>query len=83
MFIFQLLEKDAAKRLGSGGCPHGDICDQTFFKKVNFEKLERKECAPPYKPKLVNNPFITFYFHLVLRLKMLKFSETSARPKSF
>ena len=77
MFIFQLLEKDAAKRLGSGGCHHGDICDQTFFKKVNFEKLERKECAPPYKPKLVN----FFNFHKILRLKMLNISETSAGPE--
>jgi hypothetical protein len=47
------LEKDSSQRLGVSGCTAGDVCDQPFFKSIDFAKLERKEIAPPYKPKLV------------------------------
>ena len=50
---FQLLEKDATKRLGVKNGINGDVSDQPFFKGVNFDKLERKQMTPPFKPNLV------------------------------
>jgi hypothetical protein len=50
---FQLLDKDPAKRLGVKGCVSGDICDQPFFKGVNFDQLEKKQVIPPFRPQLV------------------------------
>ncbi|XP_059078649.1 uncharacterized protein LOC131877095 isoform X2 [Tigriopus californicus] len=47
-----LLEKDPSRRLGVSGCSAGNVCDQPFFKSIDFAKLERKELIPPYKPKL-------------------------------
>ncbi len=49
----QLLEKDPAKRLGTPGCTAGEITDQPFFKSINWDKLDRKEIEPPFKPKVV------------------------------
>ena len=52
--FFQLLEKDPSLRLGIAGCSAGDVCDQPFFKPIDFAKLERKDIVPPYRPKLVS-----------------------------
>ena len=41
-------------RLGIAGCSAGDVCDQPFFKPIDFAKLERKDIVPPYRPKLVS-----------------------------
>ena len=54
---FQLLDKDPAKRLGVKGCVSGDICDQPFFKGVNFDLLEKKQIIPPFRPQLVRDRF--------------------------
>ncbi|XP_029835585.2 titin isoform X1 [Ixodes scapularis] len=47
-----LLDKNPEKRLGMAGCSAGDVCDQPFFRPINWEKLEKKEVEPPFKPKL-------------------------------
>ncbi|CAN8001437.1 unnamed protein product [Ixodes hexagonus] len=47
-----LLDKNPEKRLGMPGCTAGDVCDQPFFRSINWEKLEKKEVEPPFKPKL-------------------------------
>jgi len=47
-----LLEKDPAKRLGTPGCIAGEICDHPFFKSISWERLERKDIEPPFKPKV-------------------------------
>lgn len=49
-----LLDKNAETRLGMPGCPAGDVCDQPFFRNIQWEKLEKKEVEPPFKPKLKN-----------------------------
>ncbi|XP_075730323.1 uncharacterized protein LOC119164664 isoform X2 [Rhipicephalus microplus] len=49
-----LLDKNAETRLGMPGCPAGDVCDQPFFRNIQWEKLEKKEIEPPFKPKLKN-----------------------------
>lgn len=46
------MDKDPSKRLGAHTCPHGDICEQHFFKNIDFAKLERKDVTPTFKPKL-------------------------------
>lgn len=56
-----LLEKDPSARLGIAGCSAGDVCDQPFFKPIDFAKLERKDIAPPYRPKL-RHPLDVSYF---------------------
>ena len=52
-FPIQLLEKEPSNRLGIRGCKHGEVSEQPFFKNVDFEKLERKQVIPPFKPNLV------------------------------
>lgn len=47
-----LLNKMADTRLGMPDCPAGDVCHQPFFRTINWEKVERKEMQPPFKPNL-------------------------------
>jgi len=49
-----LLEKDSEKRLGMPECSAGDICDQPFYKPIDWVRLERKEVQPPFRPKVKN-----------------------------
>lgn len=56
-----LLEKDATKRLGVKGCAHGDVCDQRFFKNINFEAIERKQIIPPFRPSLRNVLDVSYF----------------------
>ena len=62
----QLLEKDPSKRLGIKNCKHGDVTEQPFFRHVNFDKLEKKQVVPPYKPKVVSSNYNHFLIHLNL-----------------
>lgn len=48
------MEKDATIRLGSLGAGDGDIIYHPFFNKINWEKLERREYTPPFKPEVVS-----------------------------
>ncbi|XP_055681392.1 serine/threonine-protein kinase pakA isoform X2 [Lutzomyia longipalpis] len=56
-----LLEKDASIRLGSNFCPLGEIVDHPFFAYINWDKLEKRELEPPFKPH-VRHPLDTQYF---------------------
>lgn len=49
-----LLEKDVTIRLGSMGSPDGDIKYHPFFAEISWEKLERRELQPPFKPVVVS-----------------------------
>lgn len=70
----KLLEKDPQKRLGTPGCSAGDIIDQPFFKNINWDKLDRKEIEPPFKPKVVRIHFQLFIADVV-GLKTINVSE--------
>ncbi|CAL1264946.1 unnamed protein product [Larinioides sclopetarius] len=45
-----LLIKSPVKRLGMPANPTGDIKDHPFFSTILWDKLERKEIPPPFKP---------------------------------
>ncbi|GIX83896.1 putative protein kinase C delta type homolog [Caerostris extrusa] len=45
-----LLNKSPVKRLGMPTSPAGEIKDHPFFSTINWDKLERKEIPPPFKP---------------------------------
>jgi len=50
--ISGLLERDPAKRLGSGVCGTQNIKNHPFFASVNWTKLYKRQIEPPYKPHL-------------------------------
>ncbi|XP_029645740.1 protein kinase C delta type isoform X1 [Octopus sinensis] len=47
-----LLERNPITRLGMPGCPQGEIRNHPFFKPIDWEKLERREIEPPFKPRV-------------------------------
>lgn len=59
--LLLLLEKSPANRLGVSESIHGDVRAQPFFKPIDFNKLEKRQVIPPYKPKL-KNPMDVSYF---------------------
>ncbi|KAF5273820.1 hypothetical protein FQA39_LY00935 [Lamprigera yunnana] len=51
--IAELLIKNPRRRLGSGPNDAEDVKKHVFFKGINWEALEQKEIAPPFKPQLI------------------------------
>ncbi|WKY10367.1 hypothetical protein Q1695_002597 [Nippostrongylus brasiliensis] len=56
-----LLAKVPTQRLGGGPDDALEVCQQPFFKPIDWEKLYRKEIEPPYKPS-VQSETDTSYF---------------------
>ncbi|CAF1506079.1 unnamed protein product, partial [Adineta ricciae] len=50
--IEQLLKKIPAERLGSGPEDVNDVKRQPFFDQIDWEKLEARKIAPPWKPSV-------------------------------
>ena len=45
-----LFQKNPKERLGCHPRPEEDIKSQTFFQDIDWDKLERWEVTPPYRP---------------------------------
>ncbi|CAG0925164.1 unnamed protein product [Notodromas monacha] len=61
--MFQLLEKDPERRLGtsSSSSVSADMAHQPFFRPINWERLEKKELEPPFQPKLKSGSDVTYF----------------------
>ena len=46
----KLLEKDPAKRIGSGPRDALDIMEHPWFECINWQAISDKKVLPPYKP---------------------------------
>ncbi|KAI9675801.1 MAG: serine/threonine protein kinase psk1 [Trizodia sp. TS-e1964] len=57
----RLLRKDPSKRLGSSNKDIPLIKNHRFFRKIDWEKLERRELEPPIKP-LITDPSLAENF---------------------
>merc|ERR1712045_369884 len=76
--LLLLLEKNPAKRLGVSDSVAGDIRHQAFFKPIDFNKLEKKQIVPPYKPKL-KNPMDVSYFDTAFTDEPVKLTPIDAQ----
>ena len=53
--LFQLLVKNPTKRLGCMEKGDEEIKAHSFFKMINWMKVEAREVQPPFKPKIVSS----------------------------
>ena len=54
VFSLQFLTKNPVKRLGSGN-EQEEVRSHSFFKRIDWNKIEAREVQPPIIPKLVRN----------------------------
>ena len=55
-FFSQFMQKSVSKRLGCISAHGGEeaIRHHSFFKPVDWEKMERRQVKPPFRPKIVS-----------------------------
>lgn len=54
-YVKGLLIKDPSKRLGSGDTGEADLKGHAFFSGMDWDKIDRREVVPPFKPKKGSN----------------------------
>ena len=52
LVMFQLLIKDAGKRLGNGSLGSEEIKRHKWFKPINWKKLDAREIQPSFRPEV-------------------------------
>lgn len=59
--ISLLFDRDPISRLGMPACSAGPIRVQPFFKTINWERLEKRELEPPFKPKIKSANDVSYF----------------------
>lgn len=59
--MLSLLVKEVSKRLGCGRDGAEEVKGHRFFRPIDWDRLRRKELAPPWRPK-VTSPLDTSHF---------------------
>ena len=54
LYFLKLLEKESSKRLGSSTDGATDVMMHTFFEGLDWQRLDRRELIPPFKPNVVS-----------------------------
>ena len=65
------MTKDPAKRLGY---KHGDLPEHMFYRRVDWDKLGRREVQPPYKPPIVSADIDLLYIRYTCTLQCSLFT---------
>uniref|UniRef100_A0A915PRP3 protein kinase C n=1 Tax=Setaria digitata TaxID=48799 RepID=A0A915PRP3_9BILA len=69
-----LLQKSPQKRLGCGQTSTRDIKEHSFFRRIDWYKIEKRQVQPPFKPKL-KSPDSTENFDSQFRKLSVKMSS--------
>lgn len=62
------MAKNPNKRLGNGKAGISEIKKHSYFKGINWDKLERREIAPPYVPTIQSSQDTKYVDKEFLRL---------------
>lgn len=79
-FLFQLLQKEPSKRLGSGPRGSEEIKQQKWFKSINWKKLEAREIQPSFRPDVAGKHCIANFDKQWTGMPLL--DSPAASPKS-
>ncbi|KRX89220.1 Protein kinase C-like 1 [Trichinella pseudospiralis] len=50
--LHALFDRNPSTRLGMPGCPHGPIRSITFFRSIDWKKIQQRQVVPPFKPSV-------------------------------
>ena len=57
--------------MGMPGCPKGSIRSQSFFSSIDWDKIEKREIEPPFKPKIVSDLHNTIYTKSITEVEVI------------
>lgn len=80
LVLFQLLNKDAAKRLGSGSLGSEEIKRHKWFKPINWKKLDAREIQPSFRPEVAGKHCIANFDKCWTDMKLS--DSPAASPKT-